>query len=460
MGLVKDSKAIILTAITRNPNWMNSLLMKVNIWPEKLYGEQYLKNRIISALQNTESKLVAIVNYAIERVPYYRNLYDHPITDLNDFRNRIGFINRKVVGDFNTDFISETINPAEYTEGTTGGTSGKPLRFLNSKNRHEIELAVMHNLWSRTGWNFDTRGVLRNHSLPFNKVYKINPITKEYIFDNYRLNNEYVKDIYTVLKRNNISFIHAYPSAAYQFCKLCKEMGLDLSFITCFLCGSESVMEFQHNLITKELGIKIYSWYGHSEKLVLGGYCEHNSNYHMEPSYGYFELIDSNNQPITQIGEVGEIVGTTLHNFGMPLIRYKTGDYAEYVGDNCPDCGREMPVIKNIQGRWDKNQILKKDGTYITTTSLNLHSDLYNYIDGIQYVQNQPGELVVLIVKNNFYNAGHEELLKTHFLIAMGQGNEVKIEYVESLVLQPNGKFELLINNYQSKALKASENYT
>lgn len=449
MSIIKNSKEFILSSVTKIPNWLNYLFLKANLWPEKIYGDKYIQNRTRIPNHDYEARLIAMINYAIENVPYYQKIYTKPITDINDFRQNVGFIERQTVAEQTKDFVSQSVNLANYVKGTTAGTSGKPLKFLAHKDRYQIELAYIHNMWSRVGWNYDIRGVLRNHTVQKENVYKINPITKEFIFDNYRLDHQYAREIYTVLKKYKIVFIHAYPSAAYQFCKLCKEQDLDLSFIKSFLCGSESVLKFQKEFITNELGIKIYSWFGHSEKLVIGGYCEHNNNYHIETDYGYFELIDSNNQPIKTIGMLGEIVGSTFHNFGMPLIRYRTGDFAEYVGEECSECGRKMPIIKNIQGRWDKNLIFKNDGTYVTTTSLNLHNDLYVVIDGIQYAQNQPGELIVLIVRNQFFKPEHEELLFKHFINAMGDTNKVEIEYVETLILQPNGKFEMLINNYK-----------
>jgi phenylacetate-CoA ligase len=442
-------KEYIFSSITRNPNWVNRLLLIANHWPEKLYGDKYIQHKTKIPNHDYEARIIAMINYAIDNVPYYQKLYNNHIENIDEFKQKVGFIDRQTVAENTSDFISLTANLSHYVEGTTGGTSGKPLQFLMPKNRHHIELAFIHNMWNRVDWHYNMRGVLRNHSLRKSMIYKINPITKEYVFDNFRLNHEYAREVYSVLKKYDIQYIHAYPSAAYQFCKLCNEQNLDLSFIKSFLCGSESVLDFQKKLIADELGINIFSWYGHSEKLVLGGYCEHTNYFHIEPEYGYFELIDQDNKSITTSGMVGEIVGTTYHNFGMPFIRYRTGDFAEYVGKECPECGRKMPIIKNIQGRWDKNLIFKKDGTYITTTSINLHNELYKFIDGFQYIQNQPGELIVRIVKNQLFEFQHEEMLLKHFSGAMGENSQVKIEYAETLQMQPNGKFELLISNYK-----------
>jgi phenylacetate-CoA ligase len=446
MKLTKDK---FLKDIIYFPVIINKVLLKLNLIPGLLYGFKYLKRKRLlqkGYIKFTEEQVVKMVNRAINDTPYYTNLYPKPISSIDEFTETVGFINRNTLTEHFEDLVSSKIHRNLYNEVTTGGTSGKPVSFLIPKDRYIVELSAMHSLWNRTGWNYHTRAVLRNHKIPKDKIYLINPVTKELIFDNFRINPEYVKQMHEALLRYHIQFIHAYPSAAYQFCLLCKEMGLDLSFIRAFLCGSEGIIDFQKKLIVDELGLKLYSFYGHSEKLVIGGYCEYTDHYHMEQHYGYFELIGEDNMPIHTPGKFGEIVGTTLHNNGMSLIRYRTGDYAEYVGDHCEACGREMPVIKNVQGRWDKNQIFRKDGTYITTTALNLHDEYYKIINGLQYEQEEPGSLKILIIKGNNFRKEHEDIFFKHYSEAMGPNSEVVIEYVNRLISQPNGKFLQLIS--------------
>jgi phenylacetate-CoA ligase len=49
-------------------------------------------------------------------------------------------------------------------------------------------------------------------------------------------------------------------------------------------------------------------------------------------------------------GDQCEIVGTSLTAFGMPFIRYRTGDLAIPASEPCP-CGRSHPLISRIVGR-------------------------------------------------------------------------------------------------------------
>jgi len=446
----------ILNKLNNLPLSIGSLFNSLNIVKSMTYGsdyQNYYHNRLkknYESFDNTK-ELLNTVNRAILTVPYYQEIYGKTkINCLGDFQEKFAFIQKSdIMNDF-TKFIANDVIAARYSEITTGGTSGKPLKLFVPKNRYVFELATMHSMWQTTGWNYHTRAVIRNHKLPNGKDYQINPVTKEFIFDNFRLNEDYLYKIYTIIQKNKISYIHAYPSAAFQFACFLKDNKLDKGSIKAFFSGSENIFDYQADLIENKLGIRFYNWYGHSEKLVLGGYCQHSRNYHIEPTYGYFELVTDDGEVVTQPGQIGEIVGTTLHNPGMPLIRYRTGDYAEFVGNECPHCGRKLPIIKNITGRWNGEKIYNSDGSFVTTTALNLHDDLYSVINGLQYVQNQKGLLEVHIIKSPEFNAECEKRLLEHFRSKFKADMQITINTVDHLMLKENGKFLLLISEVKS----------
>ena len=155
-------------------------------------------------------------------------------------------------------------------------------------------------------------------------------------------------------------------------------------------------------------------------------------------------MIDDQENKIKKEGQVGEIVGTALHNPYMPMIRYRTGDFAEYAGDYCPHCKRYLPLIRNIQGRRAVNRIYLSDGTYVSITVLNLHverSDLYTYINGMQYVQNRKGFLKIYLVKGEGFSDAVERKFQEYFDLSFADKCEFEIIYIEKLIKEKNGKF-------------------
>lgn len=442
-------KNLILELVTYLPVWFNLLLLRLNKSATMIYGFRYAeyKKNVQTNFQKYENTddLLKMVNHAIETVPYYQKRYKK-VQSIKEFTEQFSFIDKDIIADNLNDFLSVVMDKSKFILGTTGGTGGNPLKMYIPNNRYIVEMGTMHNLWETVGFEHDIRAVIRNKKLRDDVDYIINPITKEIIFDGFRLNDKYFQIIYDVIVKFKIKFIHAYPSNAYEFSKFVVENGLDLSFVKSFLSGSENVYEYQKEFIRQKAGVGFYNWYGHSEKLVLGGYCEHSDVYHIEPTYGYFELIDENGQPITTPGQIGEIVGTTLHNYGMPMIRYRTDDYAEYVGDYCEYCGRHVPLIKNIQGRWNGSKIYGADGSVTTTTALNFHDDLYMYLAGLQYVQKKKGELDILVIKGEGFMQEHDKRLKEYYRSKFSDDTAIKIKYVNQLLRKPNGKFVELIS--------------
>ena len=128
--------------------------------------------------------MLHITNYAIKNVPYYNERYkEETIESIEDFERKIGFTEK------NTLILNETellVNKFDYNNHetvTTGGTSGPPSRFYLKKNRYKKEYAYFHKIWATKGYYGQLRGVIRNQKLPKELDYKINPITKELVFD-------------------------------------------------------------------------------------------------------------------------------------------------------------------------------------------------------------------------------------------------------------------------------------
>lgn len=459
--MIKVAQKIVAQHATRLPNPMATRLMAANRSPRVVFGRAYSNYRRFLDLNrktyDNRQMLLDAVNHAIRHVPYYNSRYDGDELDsLAKFEDRIDFIDKDAILNDYEDFLNPSIQMDDYDVGTTGGTSGKPLTFIAPKKRYVVELATMHSLWNNAGYDFSVRAVMRNHRLPADKDFIVNPITREIIFDGFRLNDAYFDRLFAIIQRKRVRFIHCYPSTAYELALYFRKTGKDVSFLKAFLSGSENIFDYQRALIEDELGIRFYNWYGHSEKLVLAGYCQHTRHYHAEPTYGYFELVDEKGRVIRTPGTVGEIVGTSFHNPGMPLIRYRTGDFAEYVGDRCEACGRRLPVFKDVRGRWSGERIYNADGSFVTTTALNLHNELYQVINGLQYVQSRKNALIVLIIKSPRYTQSHETDLYDHFRGKLDDGTAVVIRYVERLLRKPNGKFVQLISRLNEEGNETS----
>jgi phenylacetate-CoA ligase len=105
-------------------------------------------------------------------------------------------------------------------------------------------------------------------------------------------------------------------------------------------------------------GVEVVDTYSCSEAGVIALQCPLHEHYHVQSENLVVELLRPDGSACG-VGETGEVVLTTLHNFALPLIRYRIGDYAE-AGEAC-SCGRGLPVLKRILGR-QRNMARLPDG--------------------------------------------------------------------------------------------------
>ena len=120
------------------------------------------------------------------------------------------------------------------------------------------------------------------------------------------------------------------------------------------IIGSERWGDKMRKRIANELGVKLYDIYGLAEVYGPGIAisCEHECGMHYWDDYVYIEIVDPKTGKNLPDGEIGEIVITTLHKEGAPLIRYRTHDLSRIIPGECP-CGSKYPRIDVILGRTD-----------------------------------------------------------------------------------------------------------
>jgi len=110
----------------------------------------------------------------------------------------------------------------------------------------------------------------------------------------------------------------------------------------------ENMTENERQQLSQWLGgATIFGTYGSGENVIAASESPENDGYHVHPAVGFCELehIDGQN----------EIIGTSLLNDVMPLLRYRTGDLAVHLTSEPCRSGREWQRLSEIQGRVDEH---------------------------------------------------------------------------------------------------------
>jgi phenylacetate-CoA ligase len=223
------------------------------------------------------------------------------------------------------------------------------------------------------------------------------------------------------------------PSAVGQFAALLQGFGVDDVRFRSIFCTGEMLLPATRRLIGDTFRAPVFDGYGHMERTVAICECPAGS-LHVNPEYGVLEIADETTA-IDRGTRRGLAVGTGLHCFAMPLIRYETGDVIEYetLPSRC-GCGRGLPRILRIEGRWN-DAIVTPDGRRITALFLAIDRAL-----GIrrgQIVQDLPDHLRVRVAPAPDWSREREQDLVRSLREFVGSEMRITIECESEESIRP-----------------------
>ena len=395
-------------------------------------------------------RIRGICALAYERTEYYREVFSKAGLRPENLRSpedlqRLPTIDKAVLRKNLERMCARSPKHRSVDYISTGGSSGAPLWFYIGRERSAIEYAYLTASWRRAGYELGMpMVVLRGRLVQPDRSglrQEYDPVLRHHYYSNFHTSDRALAGYVAHMATVGPCFLHAYPSSAMAIVRFCRRGGTKPpGNIHGVILESENVHADQRQAVGEMFGCRVFSSYGHSEKLVLAAECEHSTDYHVWPTYGYFELLDEEGKPVTTPGKRGEIVGTGFTNTVMPFIRYRTGDYATYVGERCEACGREHTIIRDVEGRWPSGDLVAVDGSLISMTAMNVHDDTFVSVRQFQFYQDTAGRAVLRVVPAD----GFDETERRKILRNLGRKLDGRltfdIELVDSIGLTPRGK--------------------
>jgi phenylacetate-CoA ligase len=400
-----------------------------------------------AAYQLAELRRIAAI--AARKTAYYRRVFaeagvDPATLSFESFR-KLPTLNADLVRAHVDQMCAERVDARGVDYITTGGTGGKPLRFYVNASRSQIEYAYLVSSWTRAGFSLGTAlAVFRGRVVRAGSDgvhHEFDRALRHHNYSGFHLADDELKRAVAHVSRIGPCFLHAYPSSAATLARFIRRSGIEAPRnILGILLESENVYPEQRQMLEETFGRKCFSSYGMTEKVVAAAECERSSNYHVWPTYGYFELLDADGRPVTTPGEIGEITGTSFINHVVPFIRYRTGDFARYVGPRCEACGREHPIVADIRGHNTQELLVAADRSVIPWSALNMHDDTFDRVQRFQFFQDTPGRAVLRVIPSASFTDADLAMMRERMARKIDGRLEFTVEAVDVIPLSNRGK--------------------
>ncbi|MDJ0898990.1 MAG: hypothetical protein QNJ55_09270 [Xenococcus sp. MO_188.B8] len=416
-----------------------------NILQELKNNEQLSYEQLIN-YQNQKLRLT--VKKAYQTVPYYRQLFDElkltpeAIKTIDDLQ-LLPIMSKSDIRGKEKQFVSNAV-PWKY-KTTTSGTTGTPVNLFRDYYNINFEHATF---WRRRSWGKcsldDPMVILKGDIIiPANATkppfWKYVSSDNMLLMSSYHLSDRFIPYYLDKLRNFNSSIIEGFPSNIYRLARYMQlHQELPLNFKAVFT-SSETLLPHQCQVIEEYLG-QIFDYYGQSERVAHFSHCEHGNN-HYVMDYSIVEFLP------TKSSGLYKIVGTTLHNAAMPLIRYDTKDFVRISHRSCP-CGRAFPVVDLIEGR-QEDYIATPCGKFVGGIGI-VFTNVPNLIEG-QIIQEEIDSLRVLIVTTENFTDDDRNVLLKNIRERLGANMEIIIQKTAAIPRTKRGKFKLTLSKLNSK---------
>lgn len=317
---------------------------------------EHLFTNGVDAANFQNKELSALLNYAKEHTLYFGSLLkgstineENCISIIKD----LPILTKDIIRENEDSIYSDKVIKGVTPRRTTGGSTGEPFGFYNLRQSLDLEYLLQSRLYYLMGWKYNETIVSFDGYNPGNDENQISrkdvnfPYGK-YHFSSYLLTEKRIRQYVEELNAINPTVFRGYSSSISKLCYLIEKYSLKLNFsLKGIYVTSDTCTKEDEIIIKRVLNCPVWGQYGHTEVSIFAIKHPESEQYLCNPIYGYTEIINRESGKHVGIGETGEIIVTGFSSYGLPFIRYATGDMAVYGGlDKFHNV-----ILSNLQGR-------------------------------------------------------------------------------------------------------------
>lgn len=315
-------------------------------------------------------KLNELLVFVMERNPFYKNKFSEltlPIRSLSSLHS-IPLTTKKELAEDQIQHAPYGLNHS-YPETSyiryhqTSGTSGRPLKVLDTKESWEWWQACWLAVLQSAGVTTNDRLFLAFSFGPFIGFWAAYEAAKNagaLVLPGGGQSS--LERLHSIIE-NKVNVLLCTPSYALHLAELAEQNGFDIqnSHVHTIITAGEpggSILSVRER-IESLWNAKLYDHVGMTEVGAYGYSCSQQNGIHVNEEQFLAEVIDSDTLEPVRDGESGELVLTNLGRYGFPLIRYRTGDRVTKSSKPC-ECGNPFVFFQGgIIGRADDMIIVR-----------------------------------------------------------------------------------------------------
>jgi phenylacetate-CoA ligase len=450
------------------PVWVQNLMLTgfATLLERERYGGRFAEFRAL--LKQSESWSAAelgayqderigwVARHAYETVPFYRRQFELLRLVPADIRGRadlpkLPLLTRDQIRQNYDDLRSRTVSIRKLKSGHTSGTTGTPLTIGYDDDTIWMTYAVFdrHYRWAglRMGRGGNKIAVARgNVIVPLNQrdapFWRHNRRQNQLLLSSFHLSKTNLPAYFEKLTEFQPDVLDGYPSTLYILAKYLQSRGETFP-LRAAVTSSETLYDFQREAIEKSFRCRVFDYYALAERTAFSGECDRHEGHHLAMEYAATEVVDPSGLPVSR-GSTGRLLGTTLHNGAMPLLRYVSNDMTAIGRSSC-SCGRALEIMDDVTTKAE-DVLTLKDGRLISPSVLTHPFKPLDSIEGSQIVQTAPDAIEIRIVAGPAYDPALSNHLISEFKARLGEDIRIDVKMVDRLESSANGKFKWVIS--------------
>jgi phenylacetate-CoA ligase len=393
--------------------------------------------------------------HAWANVPFWRARMDaigmrpEDVRSLEDYR-KLSVVDRAALRDGAESRVS-TAPPFPTISKTTSGSTSEPLVVRYDAGSEHWRQATKYRGYGWAGYRVGVRTLhywgMGNPPTGWKraKISADRALRRERWINCNRRGEEELSAVAEEIRKDPPEVMLAFSQAAADLARFVIDRRIRCPEMT-VICAAERLLPADREVIAQAFGARVFETYGSREVMLIGAECEAHDGMHLSMENLLVEIIvrgENGAERLAEPGESGEVVLTDLHNHGMPLLRYASGDYATAMGRETCTCGRGLARISGVDGRVAETLV---DGEGGRVSGLLVVVAVVYAGDGVkafQLVQHRDRAVTIRLVVDALgpeLEAKLRALVEPHL-----RGVPIRFERVPEIPLAPSGKRQLVI---------------